>query len=48
MIFDYYHQPITSKNQNLKKKNCVLVCFFCMTVKQKMKEKYLRPTTKMD
>ena len=30
------------------KKNCVLVCFFCMTVKQKMKEKYLRPTTKMD
>ena len=27
-------KPITSKNQNLKKKkNCVLVCFFCMTVK---------------
>ena len=29
-------KPITSKNQNLKKKkNCVLVCFFCMTVKRK-------------
>lgn len=37
-------KPITSKNQNLKKKkNCVLVCFFCMTVKQKNERKIFAP-----